>query len=104
MIGPRSYIRQTSADIVPNDFTLFQNYPNPFNPTTTIGYVLPERSVVSLKVYDIMGKEVLTLVNADQPSGYYAVQVNGTNLASGVYYFRLKTNAFTQTKKMVLLK
>ena len=104
LIGSQSFIRQTDATLVPNEFTLYQNYPNPFNPTTTIGYVLPEQSKVSLKVYDVMGKEVLSLVNTEQPSGYYAVQVNGAQLASGVYYFRLRTDQFSQTKKMVLLK
>lgn len=94
---------------VPKDFTLSQNYPNPFNPVTKINYDLPIDSKVNLKVYDMLGKEVASLVNNDlQKAGYYTVQLNGVNLASGTYFFRIVAQGngkdFVMTKKMVLIK
>ena len=91
-------------DIVVNNFELQQNYPNPFNPNTNIKYSLAERSVVSLKVYDVLGNEVATLVNASQEAGAYDVNFNAANLASGLYIYTLKTGDFSATKKMMLLK
>jgi hypothetical protein len=90
--------------IVANDFGLEQNYPNPFNPSTKINYNLAERSNVSLKVYDILGNEVATLVNTTEDAGKHAVTFDGKNLASGLYIYTLKAGNFTSSKKMILIK
>ncbi len=88
----------------PKGYALAQNYPNPFNPTTTIGYELPVASEVSLTVYDVLGKEVMTLVKARQEAGSYRVNVNASGLSSGVYFYRLQAGSFVATKKMMLVK
>ncbi|MGA9295646.1 MAG: kelch repeat-containing protein [Ignavibacteriaceae bacterium] len=88
----------------PNEFALYQNYPNPFNPTTNLSFVIGHLSFVTLKVYDILGKEVETLVNEEKPAGTYEVTWNATNLTSGVYFFQLKASSYTETKKLLLLK
>ncbi|MFZ1082005.1 MAG: T9SS type A sorting domain-containing protein [Candidatus Kryptoniota bacterium] len=95
----------------PMRFSLFQNYPNPFNPTTTIGYALPANSFVTLKVYDLLGRELKTLVNEHQNAGSHSATFNASNLPSGVYFYRLsvgslsgQTGLFMQTKKLVLIK
>ena len=85
-------------------YRLEQNYPNPFNPTTNITYVLPKAENVSLKVYDVLGREVATLVNEVKPAGAYTVPFNASNLASGVYFYKLQSGSFVQTKKMMLVK
>ncbi|GMR24949.1 MAG: hypothetical protein BMS9Abin39_0221 [Ignavibacteria bacterium] len=95
-----------------SEFTLSQNYPNPFNPATTIRFTLPEASLVSIKVYNLIGEEVATLVNNTLTGGSHSVVFNAANLSSGVYIYRIQTNmngsktgnVFTQTKKMILLK
>jgi len=89
---------------VPKTFALEQNYPNPFNPSTAISYQLPVASNVSLKVFDMLGKEVATLVNARQEAGAYTVNFNANNLSSGVYFYRLQAGNFVQTRKMMLVK
>ncbi|MFQ3597369.1 MAG: T9SS type A sorting domain-containing protein [Chloroherpetonaceae bacterium] len=97
---------------LPKQFTLSQNYPNPFNPTTVISYQLPTASTVSLKIYDVLGKEVATLVNGRQDAGTYNFNFNASTLASGIYFYRLQASAtngasgsnFVQTKKMMLVK
>ncbi len=83
---------------------LSQNYPNPFNPSTVIAYQLPVSSQVSLKIYDMLGREVQTLVNETQAAGRYAVRFNATNLSSGTYFYKLQANGLVQTKKLTLLK
>jgi len=88
----------------PNQFELSQNYPNPFNPTTTINYQIPELSFVTLKVYDVLGSEVATLVNEERSAGSYEVELNTRGLTSGVYFYRLQAGSFVETKKMVLMK
>ena len=88
----------------PNSFTLYQNYPNPFNPSTTIKYSIPRRTNVTLKVFDVLGSEVATLVKIEQPQGNYEVEFDATSLASGIYLYRIKAGDFVETKKMVLLK
>lgn len=85
-------------------YRLEQNYPNPFNPTTNISYVLPKAENVSLKVYDVLGREVATLVNEVKAAGAYTVPFNASNLSSGVYFYKLQAGSFVQTKKMMLVK
>ncbi len=85
-------------------FILEQNYPNPFNPSTTIQYQIPKLSFVTLKVYDILGNEVITLVNEELQKGNYEVEINGRNLISGIYFYQLKAGNFIRTRKMVLVK
>ena len=85
-------------------YTLMQNYPNPFNPTTNIGFRIAESGFVSLKVYDILGREVTTLVNELKRAGSYEVAFNGTNLANGIYIYRLESGKYSYTRKMILLK
>jgi len=88
----------------PSSFALDQNYPNPFNPTTTIRYSIPFTSKVSLRVFDVLGREVRTLVNSIQTPGQYTVLLNAQNLASGVYFYRMNAGSFSQTKKLMLLR
>ncbi len=90
--------------ILPSEFRLLQNYPNPFNPSTKIQYAISSRQLVILKVYDMLGREVATLVNEEQKAGNYEVEFNGSNLASGIYIYRLKAGNFIATKKMLLIK
>jgi hypothetical protein len=85
-------------------FELSQNYPNPFNPSTTISYQLPVSSHVTIKVYDLLAREITTLVNEEKPSGTYKINFDSKNLASGIYYYRITAGDFSQTKKMILLK
>ena len=89
---------------VPNKFALMQNYPNPFNPSTIINYQLAINSFVSLKIYDISGREVKQLVNTIQPAGYYAVDFNAAGLSSGTYFYKLTSDKFSDVKKMVIIK
>jgi parallel beta-helix repeat protein len=88
----------------PQSYTLSQNYPNPFNPATTIKYALPKQSYVSLIIYNMLGREVKTLVSKTQNSGTYTIRFDATNLASGLYFYRLQAGNFTQIKKMLLVK
>jgi hypothetical protein len=89
---------------IPVDFALYQNYPNPFNPKTIISYQLAANCNITLKVFDIIGKEVRTLVNEEKQKGSYKVEFDGSNLTSGIYFFRLKAGNFISTRKMTLLK
>jgi len=89
---------------LPEVFELEQNYPNPFNPTTKITYSLAENSKVSLKIYDVLGREIVTLVNKEQMQGKYEVEFNASNLSSGLYIYSLKTDKFSASKKMMLIK
>jgi len=89
---------------VPKAYSLSQNYPNPFNPVTKISFEIPKSGLVTLKVYDILGKEVTTLVNEVKTPGNYIVDFNGTALSSGIYFYRLESSGFTSTKKMTLIK
>jgi hypothetical protein len=94
-----------ASDIVPALFELKQNYPNPFNPSTTILFNLASKSQVTLKIYDILGREVTFLVNNETMSaGKYSKQWNAANMPSGIYFYRLQAGNFVQTKKLVLLK
>jgi hypothetical protein len=91
-------------NIYPIDLVLSQNYPNPFNPSTLIKYTIPHTSQVSIKVFDILGNEVSTLVDEMMPVGNYAVEFDGSNLVSGIYIYRLQSQEVTYTKKMLLMK
>jgi len=88
------------------EYKLSQNYPNPFNPTTTIKYQIPEISFVTIKVYDVLGNEIATLVNEEKPAGEYNVEfrIDNLELSSGIYYYQLRVGNFVETKKMVLVK
>jgi len=88
----------------PEKFELMQNFPNPFNPTTTIKYQIPSSSLVTLKIYNILGQEIATLVNEMQNSGSYTVQFNAVRLASGIYLYSLHAGSYIKTKKMILMK
>ena len=104
--SPETYtigIKQIASE-VPQAFTLKQNYPNPFNPSTKINFALPKAGIVTLKVYDITGKEVANLVNQNLSVGTYEYDFNASNLTSGIYFYTLKTGNFTETKKMMLVK
>jgi hypothetical protein len=103
---------------LPQEFSLFQNYPNPFNPTTTIRFTIPtsplnptpyqgeehRERLIKLKIYDVLGNEIVTLVNEEKPTGEYEVEFNGSNLSSGIYFYQLRTNNYISTKRMILLK
>lgn len=92
------------GETLPSNYLLQQNYPNPFNPSTTLEYSIPEQSFVELKVYDILGHEVATLVNEQRAAGVYRADFKATNLPSGMYIARITANEFTQVVKMTLLK
>jgi len=89
---------------IPVQFTLEQNYPNPFNPSTKIKYSVPQTSQVQIKVFDVLGNEIETLINEEKPSGTYEINWYAENLQSGIYFYRLQAGKFVQTKKMVLTK
>jgi len=113
-LGSEMYIDdlQLSMDMVsdvedefqPLVFKLDQNYPNPFNPSTTISYQLPTSGQVTLKVYNILGDEVASLINEEKPAGSYEVKFDASQLSSGIYFYKLQTGSFIETKKMMLLK
>ena len=85
-------------------YYLYQNYPNPFNPVTNINYILHNTEFVVLKVYDVLGNEIKTLVNEEQPSGSYSLQFNASGLSSGVYFYRMQAGNFSDTRKFILMK
>ncbi|MDR3625539.1 MAG: T9SS type A sorting domain-containing protein [Ignavibacteriaceae bacterium] len=92
------------GNIIPKKYYLSQNYPNPFNPSTKIDFNIPKSSHVTMKVYDILGKEITTLINKEMKPGSYTVDFNGNNLSSGVYIYVLKTIDYSEVKKMILLR
>ena len=89
---------------VPSQFILEQNYPNPFNPSTTISISLPSSEFVTLKVYDVLGNEVATLVNEEKPAGSYEVEFVANGLSSGIYFYKITAGSFIETKKLILLR
>lgn len=92
------------SELTADQFALSQNYPNPFNPTTKISFSLPETGLVTLKVYDVMGREVATLVNDIRNTGVYTVEFNGANYSSGIYFVSMQSGDFSQVRRMVLVK
>ena len=110
--SPLVSINPKHQNLQPTQFTLYQNYPNPFNPITTIRFDLPKSSFVTLRIFDLLGREITTLVNEKRPAGTYTVEWNGKELPSGIYLYRLKAGdpstssgqGFTETKKLILQK
>lgn len=104
------FVYQTGTGIgnngssIPAKYELSQNYPNPFNPVTKINFALPKKAYVSLKIYNMLGREVGTLVSDTKDAGYYTIDFNASDLSSGVYYYRLESEGFTDVKKMILVK
>ncbi|MDP4175811.1 MAG: T9SS type A sorting domain-containing protein, partial [Bacteroidota bacterium] len=98
------YVKVESDFKSPIDFSLVQNYPNPFNPITTISYSIPKESYVVLKVYDLLGREMSTLVNKGQSAGEYKVNFDGSSLPSGIYIYTIHTGQYRASKKLMLLK
>jgi hypothetical protein len=103
--GDTSIVTGISEDTEsPNNYYLSQNYPNPFNPNTTISYYVPKYSYIELGVFNVLGEEIKKLVNDYQHAGYYKTDFDGSNFPSGVYFYRLQTDEFIETKKMILIK
>jgi len=93
-----------SNSFIPENIFLSQNYPNPFNPSTKISFSITHPGLVTLKIYDILGTEIETLVYEEKPAGSYEINWNASRLSSGVYFYQLKAGDFTSVKKMILLK
>ncbi|MHC1738509.1 MAG: T9SS type A sorting domain-containing protein [Ignavibacteriaceae bacterium] len=102
--GQLSYSDEIEVELNPTEFAMFQNYPNPFNPSTNIGFQLPLQTQVSLKIYDVLGNEVETLVNEVRNAGKYTVTFNADKLSNGVYFYKLETPSFSKISKMILMK
>ena len=103
--GSYSYSNVAEVEVkIPAKFGLNQNYPNPFNPTTTISYEIAKETNVSLKVYDVIGNEIATLVNETKPAGTYEVIFDASSLSNGVYFYKIQAGNFTATKKLILMK
>ncbi|MCU0413530.1 MAG: T9SS type A sorting domain-containing protein, partial [Ignavibacteriaceae bacterium] len=88
----------------PSNYSLEQNYPNPFNPSTTIEFSIPKSEIVSLKVFNVLGKEVATLINGQVETGKHKIEYDATGLNSGVYFYKIESENYTETRKMILLK
>lgn len=97
-------VEQLADELIPTDFQLEQNYPNPFNPSTTIQFALPVETEVSLKLYDILGREVASLIDEELPAGIHKLTFEANGLPSGVYFYRIQTDGFVKTRKLTLLK
>ena len=93
-----------NSSLIPGTYSLSQNYPNPFNPVTQIKFDIPKQGFVTMKIFDILGREVSKLVNEVKTPGSYIVDFDGSNLSSGVYFYKLEVNNFSDIKKMVLIK
>ncbi len=99
-----TYVKRKSEPIIPQTTILWQNYPNPFNPKTSIRYSIRSNLDVSIKVYDLLGKEIATLVNEKKPAGAYTVEFDASKLSSGIYFYQLQADDFIETKKMMLMR
>lgn len=109
--GALKFVDEIPTDIgsnnlsgIPITYSLSQNYPNPFNPVTKINFSIPKQGIVKLKVYDVLGKEVMTLVNEQRPAGNYSVEFNASNLSSGAYFYRIEAGEFIDVKRMIVIK
>lgn len=102
--GIMTSVSPTNSGMIPQTYSLSQNYPNPFNPVTKINFSIPKQGLVTLKVYDVLGKEVMTLVNETKEIGNYVAEFNGGNLASGAYFYRIEAGEFKDIKRMILIK
>lgn len=94
----------SEMNVIPDKFELHQNYPNPFNPTTIFKYGLPKDAHVTIKIYNTLGAEVVTLVNEEKPAGFHEITFDGSRFASGMYFYRMTAGEFTETKKLILVK
>ena len=97
-------VSDVENEFQPLSFQLKQNYPNPFNPSTKISYSIPQQENVTLKVYDLLGKEVATLLNEEKPAGNYEIDFNASSLSSGVYLYKIQAGSYVESKKMTLLR
>jgi hypothetical protein len=104
MFTVQNDLSEVRENELPKEFSIAQNYPNPFNPSTTIDYELPKSSFVTISVYNILGKEIATLVEGEKSAGYYQVTWNAENLPSGIYFYTFKAGNKIATKKMILVK
>ena len=107
MLSRQQYIRHRLENLnigVPKSYSLSQNYPNPFNPVTKINYAIPKDGLVKIRIYDILGREIIKLVNEEKPAGTYELTWNAENLPSGIFFYQLRTNSFIENKKMILLR
>jgi len=102
--GKFNYSAVVEIEMIPIDFMLYQNYPNPFNPTTTIKYALPFEGEVKISLYNSLGEQVAVILNRTMPAGYHSVKLDGSNLTSGIYIYRIETEGFIKSKKMMLIK
>ena len=107
--GNHSLTGLTSNEILPKEFSLYQNYPNPFNPTTLLRFDVPKKANVTLKIFDVLGREVSTLVNKNLDAGRFSYEFKSNSLQSGIYFYRMTAEAsdgstFTSMKKMILMK
>jgi photosystem II stability/assembly factor-like uncharacterized protein len=102
--GGVSSVEEEEIDDIPTDYNLTQNYPNPFNPSTKIRYSVPQQSQVIIKVFDLLGNEIETLINEEKPAGIYEITWYADGLTSGVYFYQLRVGKFVETKKMILLR
>ena len=89
---------------IPKEYALAQNYPNPFNPSTIINWEMPQAGLVTLKIYDVLGREIVTLINEELNAGNHEATFNASGISSGIYFYQLKANNYIQTKKMILMK
>ena len=108
-VGCETAILSLDKELLPDNFVLHQNYPNPFNPTTKISYDLPKSSFVSLSIYDLMGREIRTIINSEQTAGFKNIKWNATDnlgksVPAGMYIYTIQAGEFRQTRKMVILK
>ena len=102
--GQFEYSKTVEVELILNEYALYQNYPNPFNPVTNIRFQLPKESKVVIKVYNILGSEVIELLNEQKGPGIYEIDFNASNLPSGVYFYKISTPEYSNTKKMIVLK
>lgn len=102
--GGVTFVEDEQTETFPGTYYLSQNYPNPFNPFTVIRFFIPMASQVRISIYNILGEEIMKLVDEQKPAGTYEVEFNGKGLTSGVYFYKLSSGSFVNTKKMLLLK